>query len=168
MRTHLKMQSKPHQMTLAIALMSTAMAGASKPHKSMIGIFKKVITTTKLEKTKLKGVDISLHLVAQPDCRRLKELGSYRTRILIIVFALIPCKANGCRTGSACPFASCVANQGHTVIQCHTIHQCMRGDCHTVICLWSLGHSMHDDVLPNCQKTEASAARTILLPALAG
>ena len=103
------------------------MAGASKPHKSMIGIFKKVITTTttKLEKTKLKGMDISLHLVAQPDCRRLKELGSYRTRILIIVFALIPCKANGCRTGLACPFASCVANQGHTVIQCHTIHQCM-------------------------------------------
>lgn len=29
-------------------------------------------------------------------------------------------------------------------------------------------HSMHDDVLPNFQKTKASAARTILLPALAG
>lgn len=82
MRTHLKM-------TLAIALMSTAMAGASKPHKSMTGILKKVIIA-KLEKTKLKGVDISLHLVAQPDRRRLKVLGSYRTRILIIVFALIP------------------------------------------------------------------------------
>lgn len=104
------------KMTLAIALMSTAMAGASKPHKSMTGILKKAILPN-LEKTKVKGVDISLHLVAQPDRRRLKVLGSYRTCILITVFALIPCKANGCRTGSACPFASCVANQGHTVIQ---------------------------------------------------
>lgn len=82
MRTHLKM-------TVAIALMSTAVAGASKPHKSMPGILKKVMIA-KLEKTKLKGVDISLHLVAQPDRRRLKVLGSYRTRILITVFALIP------------------------------------------------------------------------------